>query len=119
MADERRITIHDPMYEPIGKLDAVTLVSNSEDANAIALMQGGPTVFTPDEINHPLHYNNSQACCECGRRVECIDVTRHFNFNLGNVIKYVWRAGLKGEALKDLKKALWYLQDEIKQWGDE
>ena len=45
--------------------------------------------------------------------VECIDVAEAFNFNLGNVIKYVWRAGLKGDAVIDLRKARCYLQREI------
>jgi hypothetical protein len=35
------------------------------------------------------------------------------NFNLGNAIKYVWRAGLKGKHLEDLKKAVWYINREI------
>ena len=35
------------------------------------------------------------------------------NFNLGNVVKYVWRSGLKDARLEDLKKARWYLNDEI------
>lgn len=45
--------------------------------------------------------------------IECIQITEHFNFNLGCVIKYVWRAGLKGDALTDLEKAAWYIQREI------
>ena len=47
--------------------------------------------------------------------IEAIDVTENFNFNLGNVIKYVWRAGYKdGESKKeDLTKAMWYLSREI------
>jgi hypothetical protein len=37
-------------------------------------------------------------------------------FNLGNVLKYIWRSGLKGESrLEDLKKAQFYLADEIKR----
>ena len=59
-----------------------------------------------DPVNHPAHYNQVPG-------IECIDAVRHFNFNLGNVIKYVWRAGLKGDALEDLKKARFYLEDEI------
>lgn len=53
--------------------------------------------------------------------VECIEITRHFNFNLGNVIKYIWRAGKKDEKthLEDLKKAFWYLQDEITRLEDK
>lgn len=69
----------------------------------------------PDPVNHPAHYNNSQAKCECGRRIECIDVTRHHNFNIGNAIKYLWRCDLKGASVEDLRKAIWYIQDEIKE----
>lgn len=65
-----------------------------------------------DKINHPHHYNNSQAHCGCGRRIECIDVTRHMDFNIGNVIKYLWRYQDKN-GLEDLKKAQWYLHDLI------
>lgn len=63
----------------------------------------------PEGINHPKHYNAHPS------GVECIEVVRHMNFNLGNVVKYLWRAGLKDAEvpLKDLKKAAWYLQDEI------
>jgi hypothetical protein len=67
----------------------------------------------PDPVNHPPHYTSSPARCECGRQIECIDVTRHLNFNRGNVIKYVWRAGSKGDEVEDLEKAMWYLRDEI------
>lgn len=68
-----------------------------------------------DNINHPPHYNNSLAKCECGRRIECIDVTRHLSFNIGNAIKYLWRVDLKGASMDDLRKAAWYIQDEIKE----
>jgi hypothetical protein len=63
-----------------------------------------------DPINPP-HYNSHPS------GIECIQVTRHMSFNLGNVVKYLWRAGLKDRAptLQDLKKAAWYLNDEIKQ----
>jgi hypothetical protein len=62
-----------------------------------------------DSVNHPKHYNSHPS------GVECIDIVRHMSFNIGNVFKYLWRCGLKdGEpSLKDMKKALWYLQDEI------
>ena len=74
--------------------------------------------MSDDNVNHPLHYNNSPARCTCGRRLECIDVTRHMNFNIGNAIKYLWRFRDKG-GLEDLKKARWYLDDQIKQIEDE
>lgn len=64
-----------------------------------------------DPIN-PDHYR----CHPSG--VECIQITEHMNFNLGNAIKYVWRAGLKGESKsEDLKKALWYIERELKRLG--
>lgn len=63
-------------------------------------------------IHHPAHYTSSKAKCECGRTIECIDVTRHMGFSLGNVIKYLWRHEQKN-GLEDLKKARWYLDDLI------
>lgn len=67
-----------------------------------------------DPVNHPKHYTSHPS------GVECIEVTRHMNFNLGNVVKYLWRAGLKNEAtLEDLRKAAWYLNDEIRRLSGE
>ena len=60
-----------------------------------------------DLINSPPHYTSHPS------GVECIDVTRHMNFNLGNAVKYIWRCDLKRDDVEDLKKAIWYLQDEI------
>jgi hypothetical protein len=47
--------------------------------------------------------------------VQCIDVTEHMNFCLGNAVKYIWRAGLKGSAWEDLHKARWYIEREIER----
>lgn len=60
-------------------------------------------------VDHPEHYNSHPS------GVECIEIVRHMNFNLGNVIKYLWRDGIKDAEveLQDLEKAAWYLQDEI------
>ena len=61
-----------------------------------------------DTVNHPPHYNSHPS------GVECITVTEHMNFNLGNAVKYIWRAGLKSEAaVVDLEKARWYVEREI------
>lgn len=65
-----------------------------------------------DKVNHPTHYNSSKAVCTCGRKIECVDVVRHMGFNLGNIIKYLWRADHKN-GMEDLKKAQWYLNDMI------
>lgn len=45
--------------------------------------------------------------------VECIEITEHMGFCLGNAVKYIWRADLKGAAVEDLKKARWYIDREI------
>jgi len=66
-----------------------------------------------DPVNHPAHYTSHPAKCECGAGIECITITRHCNFCIGNAIKYLWRAGLKGDAIEDLRKAAWYINDEI------
>lgn len=62
-----------------------------------------------DAINHPPHYNDHPA------GIECIDVVEHFGFSVGNAIKYLWRAGLKGDRVEDLKKARWYIDREIEK----
>lgn len=59
-------------------------------------------------VDHPPHYTEHPS------GVECIAITEHFNFCLGNAIKYIWRAGLKGDAVEDLKKARWYIDRELK-----
>jgi len=47
--------------------------------------------------------------------VECIQITEHMNFCLGNAIKYIWRADLKNDSIEDLKKAIWYINREIER----
>ena len=68
-----------------------------------------------DAVDHPSHYTSHSS------GVECITIARHMTFNVGNAIKYLWRAGLKGSStqVEDLKKAAWYLQDEIKRLEGE
>ena len=62
-----------------------------------------------DMVNHPPHYTSHPS------GVECIDITRHMGFNLGNALKYIWRADLKHDdnGVEDLKKAIFYLNDEL------
>ena len=72
-------------------------------------------VGDPDDspVEHPKHYNSHPS------GVECIEIARHHNFNIGNVFKYLWRLGLKGgnattkaQRLEEIDKAIFYLQDE-------
>lgn len=68
-----------------------------------------------DNVNNPKHYNSLGAkCSKCDNPVECIDVTRHMSFNIGNAIKYLWIFKDKN-GLEDLRKAAWYINDVIKQ----
>lgn len=75
-----------------------------------------------DEINHPEHYMSHPS------GVECITITEYMSFNIGNAIKYLWRAGLKplnntnteqhnsiNATIIDYRKAIWYIQREIKR----
>lgn len=70
-----------------------------------------------DAVNHPSHYNSDPS------GVECIEITRHRNFNIGAAFKYLWRAGLKEDAsldnlekeIEDLEKAIFHIKDEIKR----
>lgn len=63
-------------------------------------------VYGGDEVNHPPHYNQHPS------GIECIQVTEHMCFNLGNAIKYIWRADLKGNSDQDIEKAIWFLKRE-------
>ena len=75
-----------------------------------------------DNVNHPQHYTWIKELCG----IEVIDITRHMDFCLGNAAKYILRAGHKKDAsltdtdkkVEDLKKAIWYINDEIKRITD-
>ena len=63
--------------------------------------------WATDNIHKPKHYTEHPS------GIECIQVTEHMGFNLGNAIKYIWRCDLKLDAIEDLKKAKWYIDREI------
>ena len=62
-----------------------------------------------DQVNHPKHYTSHPS------GVECIDIVEHMNYNLGNSVKYIWRADLKGKDIQDLEKAEFYIRREIER----
>ena len=82
----------------------------------------GNTKFE-EHVSHPSHYTWLKELCG----VEVIDITRHMDFDLGNAIKYILRQGHKHEegmsdkekAIEDLEKAVWYINDRIKQLKEE
>lgn len=72
-----------------------------------AIGQNGNSGEHYDAVNHPKHYTAHPS------GVECIQITEHMGFCLGNAVKYIWRADLKADALEDLRKAAWYIEREI------
>jgi len=62
-----------------------------------------------DPVNHPSHYTGHPS------GIECIQITEHMGFCLGNAVKYIWRADLKNDAVEDLRKARWYIDREIQR----
>ena len=71
------------------------------------------TIVPDDPINHPSHYTRFNG-------IEVIDLTEQLNFNRGNAVKYIARAGAKDPAreVEDLQKAAWYIQREIQRISD-
>jgi hypothetical protein len=62
-----------------------------------------------DPVNQPDHYR--------WLPIEAIEITEHFNFNMGNALKYLIRADHKGKPIEDIRKALFYVQRELKRRG--
>ena len=62
-----------------------------------------------DPVNKPSHY------CSHPSGIECIQITEYMGFCLGNAIKYLWRADLKGNDIQDLEKAIFYIKREIER----
>lgn len=86
-------------------------VCDADDLSLLTQMGTASTVEpmkpdVQDPINHPTHYTSHPS------GVECITITEHMSFLLGNAMKYIWRADLKG-GVEDLKKAVWYVEREI------
>ena len=88
-----------------------------------AFIESDYYIKNDNKVEHPSHYTWLKNLCG----IEVIDITRHMNFNLGNVVKYVLRAGHKSEKgysdkekqIEDLKKAQFYINDEIKRLKNE
>jgi len=66
--------------------------------------------WADDPVSHPKHYTEHPS------GIECIQITEHMNYCLGNAVKYIWRAGLKSDdPIQDLEKSVWYVQREIQR----
>ena len=93
------------------EIGGLTLTKNSEDMYRWVRTSMLEPVVETDMVNHPPHYTSGG--------IETIDFieAKGLNYHLGQVIKYVSRAGKKGDALQDLQKARWYLDREIGRMG--
>ncbi len=110
-------------YAPYGQPAVGPFVAVYENSNYVATQRNTPTSGdaeagevgeqTVDMVEQPAHYNQGPPCKGCGRPIECLDITEHMNFCLGNTVKYVWRCDLKHDAIEDLRKARKYLDTEI------
>ena len=77
-------------------------------------IKGDNNMADVDMVNHPPHYTSHPS------GIECIQITEHMGFNLGNALKYIWRSDLKNDTIEDLRKAKFYIDREIaKRLKDE
>lgn len=90
--------------------------AGSDPKNARDALEGGDLgsaeggcMKEHDPVNHPKHYTDHPS------GIECIQITEHMGFNLGNAVKYIWRCDLKKDAIEDLEKAVWYINREIQK----
>jgi DNA repair exonuclease SbcCD ATPase subunit len=93
----------DGLEKEIDRLQEAKVVPVDSAANHPACILGS----SDDPVNHPRHYTSHPS------GIECIQITEHMSFTLGNAVKYVWRADLKDDSIKDLRKAQWYISREI------
>lgn len=103
MATERRIR---KMSEIMNETLNLRLDQDTEQQKIASFSEWVVPQQTSDIVNHPAHYTQHKS------GVECIQITEHMGFCLGNAIKYIWRADLKN-GVEDLKKAIWYINREI------
>ena len=91
--------------------DHIGTIQQYMAARSSELPQTESEAASEDLVNHPKHYKMYKG-------LEVIDLTEQMNFNRGNAIKYICRAGHKGDAsteVEDLRKAAWYINREIER----
>lgn len=100
----------EPAVERVNAFFPEPIQANAREIDVVSsagVKEAGSVMYDP--VHHPLHYKQHPS------GVECIDITEHMSFCLGNAVKYIWRADLKGSSIQDLEKAKWYLEREIKR----
>lgn len=102
-------TVVQPPTQDYGSTWTTKPGTSSHEPWHIEYAHQGPPDNGNQDVNHPTHYTSDPS------GIECIQITRWRNFNIGNAFKYLWRAGLKDTdtTIQDLQKAVWYIRDEI------
>lgn len=83
------------------------------ESYSLSMAQGDDMLFddvlsdTQEDPVNPSHYKQHPS------GIECIEITQHMNFCLGNAFKYIWRAPYTDKTVQDLQKAKWYIDQEI------
>ena len=97
-------------YAQVGPCQIITIVKDGVITNCTicgTIVNCSQERMMSDQVNHPKHYTSHPS------GVECIQITEHMGFCLGNAVKYIWRADEKNDAVEDLRKARWYIDREI------
>ena len=83
--------------------------SHIEENKGVVFSGGGGASYTPpDPVNNPKHYTGHPS------GIECIQISKFHSFCIGNAIKYIWRHEHKNNPIGDLKKAIFYIEEQIK-----
>ena len=113
----RQLGLLPTQYNVCTDLNNYKPISYNEVKKKIQQQTANTPTQQSNNVYHPKHYTSHPS------GVECIDIARHYCFNIGCAIKYLWRAGLKNEKgmtdkakeIEDLQKAVWYINDRIKE----
>ena len=97
----------DAPYSQTARFRIVSRAPAATDDATIQRVMEASAPSVDDPVSHPAHYTSHPS------GVECLTITRWMGFNLGNAMKYIWRADMKGAAIEDLRKAAFYIADEI------
>lgn len=105
--DDGFVTVSASEYARAPVVTLSDYTPTEEELHDASLAKGEVYISSTDPVNQPPHYRAHPS------GIECIQITEHMGFNLGNAVKYIWRCDLKAGAIEDLRKAAWYIQREI------
>ena len=111
--DEKAKAEHELLTGPVWLRPGGQHEPDLRDVPDMFTMQDGTVVEKCDPVERPAHYTSHQS------GIECIQITEHMNFCIGNAIKYLFRAGKKDgheKYIQDLRKAVWYINREIERF---